>query len=1444
MKIAEFVLGKKSLILTIFGFFFLLGILEFFVMPREEDPRLKERFGVLRIIYPGASIESMKRLIVLPTEEAMAEVPVIRTLEVRIRPEVMIAEIRLQDSLASEQEINEAWKRVEDAMKKMEPRFPSGIQPWDLNRRVLDQEAILISVTGSEDILLLKEKNDLLRLELLKLTDVAKVNRLGDPEEEVTIYIPKNVLEAKGVSLRFLSEWVAAANHNIPPGTMELRGKKAIIKTDGWFSDLISLRELPIPLPGGNILTLEELGDIDKKPRNPKTEIMRWNRKLAVGLGVVAKKNINLVRFGSEIEKKIAAWQIQNPQVKVELINSQPRYVASRLSELGGNLLSGIIIVAFVLIAMMGFRVGILSAVIVPVIAIISLGVYGMFGGVLHQISIAAFVMALGLLIDNVIVVLESIQEKIDSQIEIKAAVSETIQRLSFPLFSATGTTLASFIPLLGSEGNSADFTRAIPVINMLTLSVSFFFALFVTPILGLHLLKQKQISKASVYEKISERIGSFIPGNAKSILILAFALFALAMAGFLFVPKKFFPDADRDQLILDLRLPEGTDIQKTNEIISRLESWAAEDKRISSTCTFIGRTVPLFYYNLNQSPNSPHIAQMILNLRNIEEKAVLKQSFEKRIKEELSEGVAILQELKQGPPLKAPIEIRLYSDVDKDLFAANQILLNKLYTIEGLKQIRSDLSVGTPVLDWESDDASLSRYRSTRSDVALSILSQSRGMPLGFYRAGERPIPIVLRTLSLDEINPDVISSSAFVSTRTDFLKLSQVAHMGLSWETSGLYRRNRENGINIYAELKEGVTAESMTGEISSKMKVTSLPKSVRWEFGGEQAESGSANQSLLAVAPLGIMILISFLLLEFGSWKQTGIILLTVPLSMIGVVPGLLLSGKPFGFLSLLGIFALTGIVVNNGILILDYIKTSTEKGESLTRAIEYSLSKRIRPILLTTFTTIAGLLPLAFTSATLWPPFAWTMISGLLVSTLLTLFVIPSATYLIYVNADREENKPKKINLGFISRLAKKGIIIAFLFSIPNLYAQERELTWRETVKRAEESPRVKIAWEEWKRKHLERERLDRAVYYPKLGFQVEQINRDRTLFPNASLPVVAGINPSYWTGGVEVQQTLFDPANWFAVSKALEYSEEATRLLSHRARETSQSESLLHYLTIHRIKIKKNNLLELVQTLSIRLIELKRLYALGQVTESELFRIEQAISQAKIAMEDLSEKEKIANLALLRLLGMNEKISIGELPTEGELRENFDETMNLERLELIALKNKMWALAEQKNAIEYEALPKIVAKGNYIYLNNNQFNTDQWAQISLGLSVNPFDGGIRKTRVEETESLLRSTKEEFDDLVRALYLEKEDAASQVKVKKHEVEIRGLNVTKSKNASRKEYDRMRNGKTNVNSWIDAEILYSEEKDRYDMARIDLLERIVRFRNVIGLAYTETN
>ncbi len=1431
MKFADLIFERKSLIFFFFSAFLGLGILLFFLMPREEDPRLKERVGVLKIIYPGAGLRSIEKLIAEPIEESLVEIPEIKSFEVRILPEVMLGEIRLSDGVGTESEINEAWKRVEDAIRRTEPKLPQGILPLELNRKVLDQDAILLAVTGNLSLLELKDETEVFRKKILSLPKVSKVNRINDPQEEVIIQTKKQKLDSRGITIRFLSEFLGATNHSLPPGSSEVDGKKLVLKTDAWFENLKVLEDLPIPLFGGSIVRLGEIATVERRAKEPRQEIMRWKGKPSIGFGIVAKKEINLIDFETDILKEVEAFNLINPNVKIEIINSQPKYVAKRLKELGGNLVGGILIVGVVLVTLMGFRLGFLASLIVPIISIISLGIYAMFGGVLHQISIAAFVMALGLLIDNVIVILESIQEKIDEGMESDRAGKETIREMGLPLLSATGTTLAAFIPMLGSSGNSADFTRAIPVINMLTLGISFLFALFVAPLLGSMVLKKGTSNKKldSVLSNIIEKLGLAIENNYKVFLSIVSILFLLSLIGFAFLPKKFFPDADRDQLLFDLRLPEGEAIEKTDQLVLQIETKLKQDKRIKHFTSFVGRTAPLFYYNLIQRPNSPHIAQILVELNNVRTLQEIKKEYTSWSSQYLEEGYLVVQEFKQGPPTKAPLEIRFFSENTKELMQAKEIALETAYQMESLNTIRTDLSIGTPVVHWEIDDASLARFRSSRIEVASFILSQNKGIPVGTYRAGDRPIPILLKT---SEGNFDLfeLENQPLLSTRTTSVPLKSVTRSNLIWEPAYLYRKDRKTGFLLLAELNPGATIPNVVRDITGRLERKSLPKSVVWEIGGEQSESGEANRSLLAVAPIGIVVLISFLLWEFKSWIKTLVILLTVPLALIGVVPGLFLSNRPFGFLSLLGFIALVGIVVNNGILLIDAVFRAVDSGNDFSSSVRQSLTKRIRPILLTTLTTIAGLLPLGFTEATLWPPFAWTMISGLLVSTFLTLVIIPSALLLIY--GEKKNNKIGKRFPGF-------GILILLPVFLSHSPISARDIDWKEVVSLAEESPKVKLAVEEWKRKNLESDRLKRATYYPKLGLQVEQINRDRVIAPNASIPVVAGLNPSFWSGGVEVQQTLFDPANWWAVSEALELGGESFKYLSFRAKETSQAESLLSYILIHKIKIKIDTLKDLISRLNTRYAEIRRLYAIGQVTESELLRIEQALNQSKITLFDLEEKKRISKLALKRNLGIEEDIEVVSLPTETDLRFPSEEE-GAERLEILAIQKKIQALELKKKGIEYEALPKVVGKASYIYLNNNQFNTDSWSQLSFGVSLNPFDAGIRKNRIAETESEISSAREEYKDLLKALQIEKEDSKSNLSVKKRELELRQETLKKAKVASQKEWERVQSGRSNINSWIDAELLYTDEKDKGETNKLEILENMIKYRNVMGSGY----
>ncbi|MEL6545957.1 MAG: efflux RND transporter permease subunit, partial [Myxococcota bacterium] len=634
-------------------------------------------------------------------------------------------------------------------------------------------------------------------------------------------------------------------------------------------------------------------------------------------------------------------------------------------------------------------------ASIVPLVALASLGLYAIGGGVLHQISVAALVIALGMLVDNAIVVAEAIQARIDEGQERTIAVREAVKKLAWPLATATGTTLAAFVPMYASSGPTGDFTRAIPIVIMLTLVVSYLFAVTVTPTIAGGVLRPSKNQDANLVTRFADWASKTAIARPRWVLLSA--VFAVLASGFGagFVDAAFFPKAGRNQLVVDLSLPEGTHIDRVDSVALRLERHLMDLPQVETVATFVGRSAPRFYYNLPNKPNSPHFAHLMLTLK---DKSVVQQvarEVRRYNREVLPAAQIIPRPLEQGPPIKAPIEVRFFGDDLGQLYLAAEDVMRALDKDKATVDVRQDLGLGRPTLEIEIDDSAAERRGINRASVATALFQETRGIEVGQLRGGDEPVPIRIRSSAGENATAAALSALGVPSQRhSERVPLQQVARTQVRWKPAAIHRRNGERLMSVMAQLRGDAGYAAVLARLQPVLENAQWRDQVRVELGGAAEGSGDANSAIATAAPIGALLLLFFLLIEFNSFRRVGIILTTIPLAAAGVVPGLLVADQPFGFMSLLGVIALIGVVVNNAIVLIDVVESRRGRGDSIRDALAYAVRLRTRPILLTSITTIAGLMPLALSSSPLWPPLASAMIAGLLASTLLTLLVVPA------------------------------------------------------------------------------------------------------------------------------------------------------------------------------------------------------------------------------------------------------------------------------------------------------------------------------------------------------------------------------------------------------------------------------------------------------------------
>ncbi len=1467
MKTAEFILEYRKIVLSLGFVLGVMGIISWLTMPREEDPAMKSRFGFIQAIHPGSPPEEMEKLVVQPLEKELARVSEIKKVETTIRSEFAIIVIELQDFVSTESQINEAWRNVENAMNAGRGDLPRGVIGPELDRNASDLDAIVYAVHGSDDPIALYDMARELEKELLRLDRVTGVGLPGDPGEEVRIEIDDRNMDRTGLGYDVLAGVLLSSNRALPGGSIRMDDRRVNVNTNSSFHSLEELRSFPIILASGKVIRLQNLAKVTLSPSDPPVEFFFYNGERSVGVAIVPRKGQDLVEFGKLIRKKVDRFKkshegFTDGKMHISEVSFQPDYVETRLHDLSINLLSSMITVAVVIFLGMGWKMGFLVSSLIPAIVVSSLGIFATGGGVLNQISIAAFVMSLGILIDNVIVIVEAIQDRMDQGEERFDAAKNTIADMAMPLATATGTTVAAFLPMLGSAGATADFTRAIPVIAILTLVLSYFFSVMITPSLSMMFLTPKtgRDGKESWVSIVGRKFGSVAYHRRWIVLLFISVYLVLAGAGFIVVRKKFFPSADRDQLTIKIQSPEGTHINTSREKAFILYNAIKDIPEIENVSMFVGRGVPRFYYNVHGSSRSPHISQFIVDLDSFESGEKVKLEIEKIARKVLPTTMVIVNEMEQGPPINAPIEILVMGENPKALQDAAEIIQKILQKINGTKNIRNNMGIGAPGLRFETGDANALQYGVDRNIVTSVLMARTRGIPLGQYRGGEEPVPVYLRSGSGEDMNVTDLENSYIRQTVSGSVYLKDLSGARPDWQPSLILHKNRVRYVSVLSQLKNGTDATTVMSEFNEKIKEIELPDGVRLETAGETGESGEANSAILAALPLGIGLFFISLLIEFRSFTKMGILIMALPLAMTGVVPGLLFTGNPFGFLSLLGMLALVGIAVNNGILILDATEKAREQGKTVEESVKYAVSQRLRPILLTTATTIFGLMPLALTRASLWPPFAWAIISGLAISALLSLLVIPAFYSIVYDEDSfvkkirRSVRKDKKINNLF-------GVIVLMLplLFMDQLRAEEMEkITFGEALSLAGSSPGVVSAEEAAKSAEAQAETYKRSVYFPKAGVGYNYNILSSRLQVGTPIGSVGGLSKSYGQGAIEIEQTIFDPGAMFYTVPAAGRMAGAAKLMSKRKREEAIAKVAERYLQVLEIQAKRESLKSLEGNLSARLTEIRRFYRFGRVSRVDLLRLQLAHSDAKSGLLTLEKKEEIAMHALGQSLGKDHPlkpapIAEQDLPGE-ELLENLEEkseAMIDERKDLQALEEELSARKMEKEELEWWFLPVFFIKGSYIHSDSGQFTRNNWMSLQAGVRLPLFEAGTRSTRRQSVEARIRELQATRQDAMLGIQVEIKNAMVDYSRNLEERKRLKNNLRDAQYAASLARQRYRSGKAMLQELMDAENLLFTTDEKLRLVTTDRIRSWIRLylasgqlSKVIGETYPETS
>jgi len=991
MSVVRVLVSQKRLILTTSIFLALFGVLSWSNMNRQEDPFFPYRQGFVLVQYPGADVNKIEKQVLKPLEEELAQIEEIDELRSTVRSGFTQIIVKMLDHIS---DTDRVWDRVRLAVDRAQVKFPDGVIEPTVEDRLLDTAVAVYSLSGINDIMQLRKAAKSIKNRMFNLPGIGKVLLYGMPEEQVTITLKEAFNNSSIINHESVAQQINERTKAQPINALHVGNNRVNIDAHTEFKSIEEIKNTSIELSNGEQLPLSAIADIKLEAENVSNSGFWHHGERAIALSLyVPLDELNVVDFGAKLRTYMNDMQDLYPDVTIEEVFFQPDRVTDRIQELGSSLLTGMALVTVILAFFLGIRPGLVVATVIPLVTFSSLAIFNMGGGVLHQVAIAGMVIGLGMLVDNAIVMVENIQYHIDQGMRGSDASVTSVRNLAMSLGSATGTTIAAFMPMLLSQGNSADFTRAIPTMIILSIAVSYVYAIMVTPAFSHIFLKQNSSPKESILQKLGRKLGH-IAVNKTNVIILCASLFLVLSAYmFSFVQKEFFPDTDRNQVIIDIKYPENSHIiqntQKTQEITDQL----ASREHIQRTVTFVGNSGPVFYYNLAEKPRAPHVARIVAILDSVENSNEIIDWVTQEVSPKYPQAEVVARRLGQGPPSEAPIEIKVIAEDRLELTESVRTIQELLAQTEGTRTLRNTIGLGMAKLTLSPKDSLLNRNDVTRDELASGLALRTSGQTIGQYRGADDPVNIVMQSPQHVNFNIQDLDDISIHNGETQ-LSLNALTDKNIEWLPASINHINLQRTASIYSETLDGYTYDDILSDFLPKLDAIEFPKGVSYYAAGSVQESGKANKSLGKALPIGMILLLVFLLIEFNSFKKMLIILVTVPLAFSGVPFGLLLTETPFGFTATLGVLALVGIVVNNAIVLLDLIQKNQDSGLDLPTSIQEAVARRTRPIVLTTLTTIVGLLPLVMTKSTLWPPLAWSIISGLIVSTALSLLVVPS------------------------------------------------------------------------------------------------------------------------------------------------------------------------------------------------------------------------------------------------------------------------------------------------------------------------------------------------------------------------------------------------------------------------------------------------------------------
>lgn len=1003
-NLSAWAVAHPALVLFFIIVFSIAGLMSYLNLGRAEDPTFAIKTMIITAAWPGATAEEIQDQVADKLEKRLQELELFDYVKTYTRPGVTVIQVQLKD-MARAKAVDDAWYQVRKKLNDTRSTLPQGVQGPFFNDEYGDVYSAVYMLSGADvSLAKLKDYAEIVRQRLLKTAGVSKVDIVGVREQRIFIEFSHRKLATLGITPQTIFDSVARQNAVTAAGTVETSADRIDVRVNGAFKGEAAIAEVPIEA-GGTTFRLGDIATVKRDYEDPPSSIVRHNGAEAVGVVVAMTKGANVLELGKQLKAAIDDAKTQVPTgVDIDQITDQPRVVEESVSEFLRSFVEALGIVLVVSFISLGWRSGLVVATSVPLVLAVVLVVMSVAGLNLDRITLGSLIIALGLLVDDAIIAVEMMVVKMEQGWSRISAAAFAWDSTAFPMLTGTLVTAAGFLPVGLAQSTAGEYAGNIFWVVGLALIVSWFVAVIFTPYIGVKLLPDfskhaaahdpHAIYDTRIYRGLRRAVGWSVR-HRWVVIFLTLVAFGSAMAAFTQVQQQFFPTSSRPELFIEIRMPEGTSIGVTEAAAKKAEALIKGDQDLDYYTTYIGEGSPRFFLALNPVLPNANFALIVMMTKGAEARERLKTRLEGLVADNvIPEARLRIDRLNFGPPVGFPVQFRVLGSDSDSVRTVSDKVRTAMRANPNTRDVQFDWNEQKKSIRLEVDQDRARSLGLTPQDIAQTLQTLLSGYTVTEYKEGIELVPVVARAIPEERLGLGTFEDLTIPTRSGAAVPVTQVARVHYEFEEPILWRRNRDVVLTVRSDIAPGMQAPDVTAQIQPAIDdiAATLPPGMRIEVGGAVEESAKANVALFKIFPLMFLVMLTLLMVQLQSFSTLILVFSTAPLGIIGASFSLLAFNAPFGFVALLGLIALAGMIMRNTVILVDQIDADVASGLTRWDAIIESTVRRSRPLVLTALAAILAMIPLS--RSVFWGPMAITMMGGLLVATILTLLFLPA------------------------------------------------------------------------------------------------------------------------------------------------------------------------------------------------------------------------------------------------------------------------------------------------------------------------------------------------------------------------------------------------------------------------------------------------------------------